>query len=284
MKQILIEPDQLNSWMSENKPVVVDTRSPDAYDEYHIPGAVNIHDIFTYLASSTPEGMAEMRAHFAEVFGLAGIDQDDTVVFYEQGMGTGFGQSCRGHFMLSYLGHHHSFVLHGGLQAWIDAGYQITDQHPEYQPKSFLVNDAGLDLIVGKQQVLDQLGKDQVTLLDVRDVDEWIATSSSPYGKDFVPRKGRIPGAKWLEWYRMMKPSGKALRVKDPDEVRAECLNIGLDFDKPIWLYCFKGARTSNTYVALKQAGFTKISTYFGSWNEWARDVSLPIEEGFPER
>ncbi len=32
--------------------------------------------------------------------------------------------------------------------------------------------------------------------LDVRDVDEWIADSSSPYGKDFCPRKGRIPGAR----------------------------------------------------------------------------------------
>ena len=40
--------------------------------------------------------------------------------------------------------------------------------------------------------------------LDVRDVDEWIAESSSPYGKDFCPRKGRIRGAVWIEWYRMI--------------------------------------------------------------------------------
>ena len=33
-------------------------------------------------------------------------------------------------------------------------------------------------------------------ILDVRDVDEWVADSSSPYGKDFCPRKGRIPGAR----------------------------------------------------------------------------------------
>ena len=42
-----------------------------------------------------------------------------------------------------------------------------------------------------------------IVKLDTRDVDEWIADSSSPYGKDFCPRKGRIPGAVWLEWYRM---------------------------------------------------------------------------------
>ena len=38
-----------------------------------------------------------------------------------------------------------------------------------------------------------------VVKLDVRDVVEWIGESSSPYGKDFCPRKGRIPGFVWLE-------------------------------------------------------------------------------------
>jgi len=35
---------------------------------------------------------------------------------------------------------------------------------------------------------------------DGRDVDAWIGESSSPYGKDFCPRKGRmIPGSVWIE-------------------------------------------------------------------------------------
>jgi len=221
-----------------------------------------------------------MREHFADVFGKAGIDSSETVVFYEGGMGTGFGQSCRGHFMLAYLGHDNAYILHGGLQAWRAEGRPVTDITPQIKAKNFELNESGLDMIVGKDDVLSEIGKGRVTLLDVRDVDEWIGVSSSPYGKDFVERKGRLPGAKWLEWYRMMKPVGGTYRMKGPDEVRAECHNIGLDFDKPIWLYCFKGARTSNTYVALRQAGFKNISTYFGSWNEWARDPKLPIDEG----
>ena len=46
--------------------------------------------------------------------------------------------------------------------------------------------------------MLKSLGDDAIIKLDVRDVDEWIGTSSSPYGPDFAPRKGRIPGAKCL--------------------------------------------------------------------------------------
>jgi len=38
----------------------------------------------------------------------------------------------------------------------------------------------------------------------VRDRVEWIGASSSPYGVDFAPRKGRLPGAIWIPWYDFM--------------------------------------------------------------------------------
>jgi len=52
--------------------------------------------------------------------------------------------------------------------------------------------------------------------------------------------------------------------------------------ETPVIVYCFKGARASNTFVALEEAGIENVGIYFGSWNEWSRDPSLPIEEGLP--
>ena len=49
-----------------------------------------------------------------------------------------------------------------------------------------------------------------------------------------------------------------------------------------VYLYCFKGARASNTFLALKQAGFSDVRMYFGSWNEWSRDPALPIDDSLP--
>ena len=69
--------------------------------------------------------------------------------------------------------------------------------------------------------------------LDTRDVDEWIADSSSPYGKDFLPRKGGVPGAVWLEWYRMMKPTPAGPMFKSPAEILAECATVGITSDTP---------------------------------------------------
>jgi thiosulfate/3-mercaptopyruvate sulfurtransferase len=148
-------------------------------------------------------------------------------------------------------------------------------------PAVFPTNLAMADVMLTKEDVAQALGTDTV-LLDVRDVDEWIGDSSSPYGRDFAPRKGRLPGAKWLEWYRFMKPSGQGPVFKSPDEVRAECATAGISPSDTVYLYCFKGARASNTFLALKQAGFSDVRMYFGSWNEWSRDDALPIETGLP--
>ena len=52
--------------------------------------------------------------------------------------------------------------------------------------------------------------------------------------------------------------------------------------ETPVIVYCFKGARASNTFLILKEAGIKNVKIYFGSWNEWSRDPSLPIEEGLP--
>ena len=278
---VLISPAELSAMMGPDV-VVIDTRDPDSFAAGHIEGAVNLHDIFTYLATSTPDGMAELNDTFAAAFGAAGLDGAKTAVLYEQSMNTGFGQSCRGYFLLSYLGYPTAKVLHGGLQAWEAAGMPVTTEVATPAAASFPIDPAGAGLMLDVAAVRSALDNPGIALLDVRDVDEWIAESSSPYGKDFCPRKGRIPGAKWIEWYRLMKPTPDGPMIKAKDEVLAELATVGITPETPVYIYCFKGARASNSFLALKEAGVKEVAIYFGSWNEWSRDDSLPIEEGRP--
>jgi thiosulfate/3-mercaptopyruvate sulfurtransferase len=282
MTVVLISAADLVPMMEAEPTVIIDTRSPDAYAAGHIPGAVNVHEIFTYLATSTPEGIEELKSKFADAFGKAGLSGKETAVIYEQSMNSGFGQSCRGYFLLSMLGYPKIKVLHGGFDAWAAAKLPVTADVPSPTPAAFpIVPEAG-SILIDYKAVLAALGKPDIALLDVRDVDEWIGDSSSPYGKDFCPRKGRIPGAVWLEWYRMMKPTPEGPRFKSSDEILAECATVGITKETPVYLYCFKGARASNTLLALKNAGVKDVRMYFGSWNEWSRDPALPIEEGLP--
>ncbi len=281
-QKTFITPSDLTTMMASEPVVLIDTRDPASYAAGHIHGAVNMHDIFSYLATSTPEGMKELTGKFAAAFGAAGLSGKETAVVYEQSMNTGFGQSCRGYYLLKYLGYPKVAVLHGGLAAWTAEGNAITTEVPVVAQAVFPVDPAGAKVMVDKDVVLNVVKKGGAVLLDVRDADEWIGTSSSPYGPDFCPRKGRIPGAKWIEWYRMMKPSASGPVMKAPEELKAEIASVGITSDTPVILYCFKGARASNTFLALKEAGVKDVRMYFGSWNEWSRDPSLPIESGRP--
>lgn len=277
---VLISPEQLATLMEAEDCVVIDTRDAETYAAGHVPGAVNLREIFTYLATSTAQGLNELKATFAEHFGKAGLSGTQTAVFYEDALNSGYGQSCRGYYLLTWLGYPKVKVLNGGFSAWKAAGLPVSTETATPVPASF-PNLPTADVMLDKDAVLAALNSD-VVMLDVRDVDEWIGESSSPYGRDFAPRKGRLPGAKWIEWYRFMKPSAMGPMFKSPDEVRAECATAGIDADDTVYLYCFKGARASNTFLALKQAGFKDVRMYFGSWNEWSRDDSLPIESGLP--
>jgi len=277
---VLISPTELQSLMSAEPVVVIDTRDPDTYAAGHLPGAVNLREIFTYLATSTGEGLAALKDTFTQAFGAVGLSGAETAVFYEDALNNGYGQSCRGYYLLTWLGYPKIKVLAGGFPAWKSAGLPVSTTPTVPTAATFPAGPTA-DVMLTKDDVLAALGTKTV-LLDVRDVDEWTGESSSPYGRDFAPRKGRLPGAKWIEWYRFMKPGPNGPQMKSALEVQAECATAGIAPSDTVYLYCFKGARASNTFLALKQAGFSDVRMYFGSWNEWSRDPSLPIETAPP--
>jgi thiosulfate/3-mercaptopyruvate sulfurtransferase len=277
---VLISAAELDTLMKSQPVVLIDTRDADTFAAGHIPGAVNVREVFTFLATSSVEGLTELKSTFAKHLGAAGLSGKETAVFYEDALNSGYGQSCRGYYLLTWLGYPKIKVLNGGFSAWKASGLPTSTE--AVTPVAATFPDMPMaDVMLTKDDMLAALGTDTV-LLDVRDIDEWIGDSSSPYGKDFAPRKGRIPGAKWLEWYRFMKPSAMGPMIKSPDEVKAEAATAGISADDTVYLYCFKGARASNTFLALKQAGFDDVRMYFGSWNEWSRDPALPIETGLP--
>lgn len=276
----LIKPDELSNLMENAPVVVIDTRDPESYAAGHIPGAVNIREIFTYLATTDAEGLDALEEKFAELFGKAGLSGEETAVFYEDAMNTGFGQSCRGYFLLKSLGYDNTVVLHGGLAAWKAEGLPVTTEVSVPVAATFPITSNPTSMIATEDEVLDALSDTETVLLDVRDKDEWIGVSSSPYGVDFCPRKGRIPGAVWLEWYNLMYEDADGIAMfQDPQTVADACSKIGITADSKIIIYCFKGARASNTFVALQEAGIKNLKIYFGSWNEWSRNFDLPIDD-----
>ena len=281
-RQYLISAEELAGLIGDERIAIIDTRHPEEYAQDHIPGAVNLYGIFTYLATRQNGGYEAMKKTFTERFGNAGLDGTQRVIVYEDNMDSGYGRSCRGQFLLRYLGHCNTQVLHGGYQAWVELDLPLTDRVPVVEQKIFPVRPDET-IILTTEEMRASLEDPSIIKLDCRDYSEWIGTSSSPYGPDFAPRKGRIPGAVWIEWYKVMHQDGLIPWFKDRGALQELFATVGITTESRVHIYCFKGARSSNMYIALKLAGVEKIRNYFASWNEWSRDPSLPIEEGYPK-
>jgi thiosulfate/3-mercaptopyruvate sulfurtransferase len=258
----------------------IDVRTPERYSEAHIPRAANIHEFFTYLATSDTRGVQTLTDTFVTALQNAGISGTDGehVIAYEDSLQTLFGASCRAFYLLKLLGHPRVSVLDGGFEGWTQGGHPTTQDVQQVSKGTFQPVWTPA-MWKGKKDVADALKTGGTVLLDVRDLDEWKGESSSPYGVDFAPRKGRIPGATHILWKDFMETGSSGVPAfKQPEDIRKLCAAKGITPDKEVIVYCFKGARASNTYLALREAGFDNVSNYFASWNEWSRNDELEVD------
>ena len=104
------------SWYLPNSP-----RKPHAeYLESHIPGAL-FFDIETIAdtTSSFPNTFPSSKI-FSQEMGQLGISHEDIIIVYDR---EGIHSSPRAWWTFRQFGHRNVFVLDGGLQAWLKAGY-----------------------------------------------------------------------------------------------------------------------------------------------------------------
>jgi thiosulfate/3-mercaptopyruvate sulfurtransferase len=278
----LVEPGELAALLGQPNLVLIDTRDREVYARSHLPGAVNIQDIFYYLCLPENGGLPAMREHFSRLFGQAGIRPSDRVIVYEDALDNGYGKSCRGWLFLKYLGHTNVGVLHGGMRAWNIARLPLTSDFVEPQSVDFTPRVTP-GQIIGCEDMQTALQTPNTVVIDCRDYAEWLGANSSPYGYDYCPRKGRIPGSVWLEWYRLLNHHGGAAWFRSPVEIRELCAQSGIYPEQKVVVYCFKGARASALVMALRLAGFSDVVNYLPSWNEWSRNFALPVDEQYPD-
>lgn len=256
---------------------LIDVRRASEFGADHIPGAASLPEAFDAQAVATEHGLRAMVSDFVPLLRGAGVEHGRTIVVYEDGLHAGYGASCRSCFLLEFLGHEDVGILVGGLSGWRRAGFGTTAEPSLIAPSSYAprLRRETLATLADVVAALDDPG---VKLLDIRDGEEWRGVRSSPESGRRAPRKGRIPGARWVEWRQFMTTGPGIPRFKSAAEIRSICAQVGLDVEDDIVIYCFEGACASNTYVAMKSAGFKRLRNYYGSWDEWSRHPELPID------
>jgi len=272
----MIQADELNQLLeSKKKIVIIDVRLKEEYDNGHIDTAVNFTEVFTYLPKgiTTRKEKESFISFYEELFSKAGVCKDEIVIFYEDKFTL---KSPRGLSILKYLGYDEDKikVLDSGFLNWKESGYKISKTTTHNIKKKF-ISRIDESFFVDYNEMLACIDNPKIIKLDVRDKDEWLGISSSPFGIDFAPKKGRLPNAIWIEWYKFI--TSNMLSVESLDKIQKELKQKNIKKNNDIILYCFKGARLSNTYIALRKLGYNHIRVYFAGWNEWCRKENAPI-------
>ena len=232
--------------------VLVDCRPREAYDEGHVPGAVHLdpeHDLSAEAIDPATGGRHPLPdpAVLAATLASAGIGDETFVLAYDEG--TGWAARCW--WLLRHLGHDGCGTF--DLRTY---GGSLT-REPSRPTRARFTARVRDDDTMEATEIGRRLGHDQLVLLDARSPERWRGDT-----EPLDPVAGRIPGAR-NAFFEEPLPSGAA----DPPEVVA---------------YCGSGVTACVVVQRLVAAGREDARLYPGSFSEWCRDPSNPIEKGTP--
>jgi thiosulfate/3-mercaptopyruvate sulfurtransferase len=260
----LIETAELARRLDEPGLRLLDARPASAFAKGFIPGAVHLDVFGISLCDTSPQPLAAFEWIIHHLLELRGVTRDHPVVVYEDESGM---RAARIVWFLELFGHEDVHLLDGGMRAWRVEGRPVVRDAEEPERTTLAVErrDACLATV---DHVLAALRRDDTVIVDVRARDEYTGALVR------AQRGGAIPGAVHVEWIRALGPDGRFL---PPDALHALYAGAGITPDKQVITYCQGGYRAAHSWLALTLAGYPRVRSYLGSWNEWGNSSDLPI-------
>jgi thiosulfate/3-mercaptopyruvate sulfurtransferase len=239
-----------------------------AYEAGHIPGAVYV-DLDEVLSGppSDAEGRHPLPTPERFAAGLAelGIGDSDTVIAYDDDGGV---IAARLIWMLRVTGHDGA-LLDGGLEAWsgeLEKGPPRTARGATFRPVPWPAERlASIDQVAEASRSIRGPG-----LIDGRDRARF---AGGPDPLD--PRSGHIPGAVSVPAREHLGSDG---RIPSASELRERFAAARVGPDTPVISYCGSGVTACHNLLVMNHAGLGPGRLYVGSWSQWSRDPSRPIE------
>lgn len=268
-----------HEWLAKNLDnkdvVIIDMSSDDVqYLRYHIPGAVRLsyQDIVTRRKDKVSVRIPD--AQLAKILGAAGIKPEQHVVIYDDMGGLNAGRLF---WELERIGHKKISVLRGGRVQWILAGHKVDNVPVRPRPVQYSLSATKRDNEATLSAVTEASQKGNAVLIDVRSQEEYV-------GHPKYPRSGHVPGAKWASWEDNVDFE-KGFVPKPSDLLLSKLGSLGVkDKDAPLIVYCRSGHRASQSYLTLRDLGFSNVRLYDGSMAEYSQQRGLPLVKGMTEK
>jgi thiosulfate/3-mercaptopyruvate sulfurtransferase len=175
---------------------------------------------------------------------------------------------------------HLAVVVDGGRPTWLAEGRPTVEEpSPPVGRGRVTVGEEDHSSRVGRDEILDGLGRPDRVLVDLRSDEEYRGDRVSPVTAPYdhgAERAGHIPGARHLPRDRLLDDSGRFLPAA---EIRARLESVGAEEGLDVVTYCRLSHRASlGWFAATRLAGLEGVRVYDGSWTEWGSIVGVPIE------
>lgn len=262
------------------------------YEQGHIPGAV---DVDTNLLESPETWNRRSPEELKQALEELGIAHDTTVVLYGRfahpdyadpfpGSSSGHLGAMRCAFIMMYAGVEDVRILNGGVQSWLDEGFELTTEDAQKVP----VEDFGVPVPGHPEYAVDLPEAEAIleapdkNLVCMRSWREYIGEVS---GYHYIEKKGRIPGAVFadcgsdpyhLENYRNLDHT-----TREHHEVADRWARAGVTPDKKTAFYCGTGWRGSEAFFNAWLMGWPDVAVFDGGWFEWSNN-DYPSHTGAP--
>ncbi|ROR98766.1 thiosulfate/3-mercaptopyruvate sulfurtransferase [Sinobacterium caligoides] len=267
---LLIEPEQLQPLLGDKRLLIVDVSSDQNYASGHIPGSVHISPGQLLFGIKPAAGKIPCNEHLSQLFSRIGLDANDHVVVLDD---EGGGWAGRLIWTLDVIGHRHYSVLNGGLVAWRNEGFEVTQQQTAIPPSSYQAQQLNRSVIAELEDISSSLDDANFRIWDARSIEEFEGS------KVLAQKGGHIPGAKHLEWTELMDKS-RNLRLLPLEQIADMLAERDLQPQHDIVTHCQSHHRSGLTYLVAKLLGYPKIRAYHGSWGEWGNHPSTPVATG----
>ncbi len=259
-------------WVAENldteNVVVIDVSKQEQYDEGHIPGALSYPTSELQVERDGVKGLLPDESDIEAYLSGLGVSPDDTIIIYDH-IKSLWGSRLL--WTLLVYGHDDVRLMDGAYGLWVKEGRSVTTDVPSPKSSNYeFSGKANKSLIVGIDQVLDNIGDDDSLVVDTRSADEYA-------GRDVrAARGGHIPESVHLEWTQNVDEDGRFLSA---DKLKELYLGSDITGDLAIYTLCQTAVRATHSWFVLAELlGYDDVAVYDGSWTEWGNIEDTPID------
>ncbi|MDH5324221.1 MAG: rhodanese-like domain-containing protein [Gammaproteobacteria bacterium] len=274
---LLVTADELKKHSNDRNWVIVDCRDLKDYIKGHIPGAISLGNRCKNALRDTTARVFRDSSKYERLFSKVGINNDDHIVFYYDGMGT-LTDASVGFWVAEYVGHKNVHVLNGGLAAWRDAGQRLDSKPVIRKPSNYKVN-----VVAGRYGSTDEVlgiakgAAKNSQLIDSRTKKEFQGSDIRAIRGGHVPNvTANISHVDTLAQKKNPK-TGKLEPVAYLDPDAATKAFGSLDRNKRTLAYCQTGTRSTLTYLQLRLLGFKDPANWDESWRVYGSQLEFPV-------